>query len=380
MRLTLALLALLAAPLARAQDAAIDWDPAKTVVFGVGVINFKDQGLATWPQEGRRDTELMALLREKGAKEVVHLTDREATKQRIERDFGVFLDRTQPGQLLIVYYTGHGFLDGPQVGFVPWDGGATIDTTWRVNAVVDAIKAKFKGERALLIADCCHSGALAEVAAKQDDGGKIAWAALSSSQKPARSTGNWTFTESLLAGFRGDPRVDQDADGDVELAELSTFAASEMAFGEEQVTDEYVRGRFASSTRLARTSGSKTARVGEHVEVQAEGSWWKGRVLETKGDQVKVRFYGWAESYDEWATPDRVRAPRVEARAVGSKVEIEWKGTWYPGRVIETRGNLHKITYDGYDASWDEWVPQKRLRDPGAKDEPKRGNRRGGRR
>lgn len=373
------LLAALASPVG-AQDAPpLDWDPAKTVVFGVGVITFKDEGVATWPQEGRRDVELMALFRERGAKEVVHLTDREATKQRLERDFAVFLDRSQPGQTLVFYYTGHGFKDGAEVGVAPWDVGGTLDTTWRVSAVVEAIATKFKGDRVLLVADCCHSGALAEAAAKKDDGGRLAWAALTSSQKPARSTGNWTFTESLLAGLRGDPRVDVDANGIVALGELFTFAADEMAFGEEQVTDGYTRGsRFGASARLARAAGARAPRIGEHLEVEAEDSWWKARVLEVKGDRVKVRYYGWAESFDEWVGPDRVRTPRFTTRAVGSKVEIEWKGEWFPGRVLEARSGMHKVHYDGYDETWDEWVPAKRLREPGAKDEPRRGG--GGRR
>lgn len=51
-----------------------------------------------------------------------------------------------------------------------------------------------------------------------------------------------------------------------------------------------------------------------------------------------------------------------QAYKKGDKVEIEYSGTWYPGSILEVKDTQHKIHYDAYDSSWDEWVPTTRLR------------------
>jgi hypothetical protein len=50
----------------------------------------------------------------------------------------------------------------------------------------------------------------------------------------------------------------------------------------------------------------------------------------------------------------------------GSKVEIKWGSGWYKGSVIDTKGDQYKVSYNGYNSSWDEWVKADRLRTPGA--------------
>ncbi len=52
--------------------------------------------------------------------------------------------------------------------------------------------------------------------------------------------------------------------------------------------------------------------------------------------------------------------------AVGSKVEISWGGSWYKGSVLEVKGDQYKINYNGYGDSWNEWVRKDRLRAAGS--------------
>jgi agenet domain-containing protein len=46
----------------------------------------------------------------------------------------------------------------------------------------------------------------------------------------------------------------------------------------------------------------------------------------------------------------------------GDLVMIEWDGAWYDGKVVAIRGNKYRVTYDGWEASWNEEVPAARLR------------------
>lgn len=63
------------------------------------------------------------------------------------------------------------------------------------------------------------------------------------------------------------------------------------------------------------------------------------------------------------SAPVSPAAPRPPA---GERVEVEWKGRWLPARVVGVEGGRYRISYDGYDSSWDEWVTPARIRKPGA--------------
>lgn len=48
----------------------------------------------------------------------------------------------------------------------------------------------------------------------------------------------------------------------------------------------------------------------------------------------------------------------------GDAVMVEWKGSWWPAKVIAVQRGKHpyKIHYDGYSDSWNEWVGPKRIK------------------
>ncbi|HEX8386569.1 MAG TPA: Tudor-knot domain-containing protein [Rubricoccaceae bacterium] len=56
--------------------------------------------------------------------------------------------------------------------------------------------------------------------------------------------------------------------------------------------------------------------------------------------------------------------------AAGQAVHIDWEGTWYAGHVVEVGAGAtagqYKIHYDGWADSWDEWVTPEKLRLPSA--------------
>lgn len=50
---------------------------------------------------------------------------------------------------------------------------------------------------------------------------------------------------------------------------------------------------------------------------------------------------------------------------VGDKAEIYWKGTWFKGSIVADKNEegKFKISYDGWDSKWDEYVDIRRLRE-----------------
>ncbi len=62
------------------------------------------------------------------------------------------------------------------------------------------------------------------------------------------------------------------------------------------------------------------------------------------------------------ATTTATVAKAASAFKIGDKVDVNWKGSWYKGQVIGTPGNLFRVHYLGYASSWDENVTLSRLR------------------
>ena len=55
-------------------------------------------------------------------------------------------------------------------------------------------------------------------------------------------------------------------------------------------------------------------------------------------------------------------AATAKAQSVNDAVEIDFKGVWYPGKVLKVEGEMYFVSYDEWDAVWNEWVDAERLR------------------
>jgi hypothetical protein len=358
---------LLVVALGPAIRAAADvWEPKKTWVFAVGLVHWKDkQSFDSFPKKGRLEPALLDAFKERGvpADQIVYLQDEKATQAHIERAFRELLGKTGRDDMLIVYFQGHGYWDAAtgKHFFACYDCDDTH--TWAVDAIFDSIERDFKGSRAMLFADCCGSGGLCSAAVKRNT--HIAYACLASTFRNNSSTGAWTFTECLIKGLRGDPVVDLNGDGTIELNEFIRYAEVEVAFIEDQRSVAVTTGDFDTHLRLERATGPHDLAVGRHVEAKwDDGTWYKAEILAEKDGKIKVRYM----DDDSMATlpANQVRAWKPSPLPVGTRVvarvDDDEDKKWHPGKVVRTFENLQEVHFDDAPKLADEWVPKDRVK------------------
>lgn len=340
------------------------WNPAKTWAFIVGLLEWENVDIySSFPAEQRRDEQLVDLLIERGVPEdqVWYLQDSDATTEAILAAMEEHLVSATPDATLIVYYCGHGALyDDGGVYFASHDADDDENPGWAVSDIPDAIDELFPGNRAILLADCCHSGRLIDaVAAKRR---RVAYAAFGSSLAGELSTGNWTFTEAILSALRGEAYTDVDGSNTITLAELAKHIQAEMAFAEEQVAPFGTTQNFDPNFVLAAAQRRTDKRLGSNVAVYADAQWYLGQVTGVRKGELCVRYYGFEEYEDEWIDEAEARMLGRPRYPVGSTVEVQSEGKWYVATVKDERAGVHYIAYDDFDEVWNEWVPTRRIR------------------
>lgn len=102
-----------------------------------------------------------------------------------------------------------------------------------------------------------------------------------------------------------------------------------------------VGGHAATGTRLDTANGSNQA----------------DRVSGKNSNLQKVK-----PAITETRKTSTVKTASAASFKPGEKVEIEWKGQWYKGTVLEAGKNTYKVNYDGWGSLYDEWVPPARIR------------------
>ncbi len=340
------------------------WDPTRTWAFVVGILEWQHDDLyEPFPQEQRRDAELVKLLGKRGVpkQQIRYLQDRQATTAAIDTALTEMLTAAAPSSTLILYYCGHGALnDDGTVFFASYDADDDQNPGWSVDGIIDSIEAKFRGAQAILIADCCHSGHLADAVAARSR--RVAYASLGSSLASELSTDNWTFTEAILAALRGDAYTDSDNSTTITLAELAAHIQAEMAFAEEQVATFATSRGFDPHLVLATAHPRRDPQIGRNVAVQADGEWYAAQVIDVRNDEVKVRYYGYDSTHDEWISPEQVRSIGRPRYPVGTTVEVQRKQRWYLATILDERAGVHYVTYEGHGSDWNEWVGSRRIR------------------
>jgi hypothetical protein len=345
----------------------LGWQPRKTWVFVVGVLSWKhSETYGSFPVKNRRDNALVEFFAQSGVPEsqIVYLKDKQATQQQIDSAFTEQLKKIGADDLLIVYYAGHGTKsdDGNDVYLASYDAGDDDVDGWSINSIPGKINGS-KCRRVLWLIDCCYSGQAGLAITKQSKG--PAYAAVTSSAASESSTEHWTFTEALLDALRGVSYVDLNHDGAVTLSEFAAHVEADMNAAEEQRSTFAHTKAFDADMVLATAKPLANPRIGERAKARdSNGDWYACRIIEARGEKLKIHFIGYEDDEDLWVAPEDLQAIKPARYATGTKLEVLWKKHWYPATVLQAKDGVHLIHYTDYESKWDEWVPSRRIREP----------------
>ena len=115
----------------------LGWNPEHTWVFAVGTLAWQHaDNFPPFPQQDRRDAALVEFFRAQGvpAAQNVYLQDSQATTRRIQQAFEAHLVRADAGDLLVLYYCGHGGkTDDAAAYFASYDTDCARNQGWLVD-------------------------------------------------------------------------------------------------------------------------------------------------------------------------------------------------------------------------------------------------------
>jgi Caspase domain len=339
---------------------AAEWQFDKTHGVIVGVLKWKDPSLSPFSDKLRKDRELHALLSKRGAKNIKLLIEGQGTKKGIEAAIREAAAAAPADGTFFFYYAGHGIQikDGAMIANADIDSNREASGV-SIKAIADLIAANFKGKLVILSGDFCYSGALEQamriIAAKGKQVAVVASATASNT-----SSGNWTFTQTLIDCLAGSPFCDRNSDGSIVLSDVNEEIAEAMKYRERQRNGYFLSG-IDGSFKIANASGGKPANTGGYVIAPYEKRANPARIIARNGNKVTAEFYFYSEKKSASLDAGQLKPFEFRSVPVGSKIRALWNGKSYDAQVLKEEGGLHYITYPGFEAKWNEWIMADRI-------------------
>ena len=348
-------------------------DMSNTFVFISGVLQWEN-GLSGFDKKNRKDQELYDLFKKQGVPEdhMALLLDNKATKKEMLAQLEALCKKAGAGSTLIFYYAGHGMKsESGKTYFANYDinPDQPAATGLEVPEIRNVISKSFQGSTVWLTADCCYSGALIGEGEKLS--GKKVLVSTSATSSNA-STGNWTFSQSMIDCLSGLALADRNNDGIITAGEWKAELSDAMKYREQQMSGFKLIG-ITESTVIAKAGGRHPSTgdsefpAGCYVQILNGGSKEAARITGKSGNDYSCEFYHYSDKSVKTFTKDKLLPFRFAQYPAGKELEVEWNGKYYKAKVLKTDGDFHYITYPGYESYWDEWVMSDRIRSGDAK-------------
>lgn len=224
------------------------------VVVGVSKYQYAGKGILTNLLYADDDAEAFSIALKNQKWKSSHiklLTNEQATKRNVEVALESWLTKANPDDLIVLYWSGHGFPDpenAEKVYFACYDTDVSIPATgYRMDRVRAALEER-KARNVILLADTCHAGKLITRGNKgisiipqiekmrRDKNIPKGWIFMvgADSDRQAIEHTSWSngaFTHCLIKGLSGEADGFENAgprDGIVTMGELRIYLFTEM--------------------------------------------------------------------------------------------------------------------------------------------------------
>lgn len=390
------------------------FDPQNTYVFIAGVLQWKDnQSLPPFSNVHRKDEELKNKFIQMGvpATNIVAMFDEKATLKSMQNEIKALSAKCDHNSTFIFYYAGHGVKDTRnKLYFANFDIDVNKCSTtgFSMEWLGHQLNATNNSQQFILMADCCYSGGLLEQG-RAISGNERHTLVFSSATASNTSTGNWTFTQTVLDCLSGHVDFDTDGDGKITNRDMATEIKKAMKYREHQLSGYYstldnfvfveqvtkapnplknldrsvivesrtnrqnpdggkentTNNETRNNTTPEKTNTStntETYTAGEYAYGMYEKNWKPVRILRaTRDNKYLARFYFYSDYKDLLLSPAEIKKNYFPQHNVSDTVMVTWKGKEYAARILSTEDDFYLISYIEYDSSWDEWVMYDRM-------------------
>lgn len=190
----------------------------KLYIFSVGISNYQSSTLAKLGYASKDAKDFVNTITSSDVsmyEEIVApviLTDKDATKSNIEKGLSNLTKTVGQDDVVFLYFSGHGMLDGEDAYFMSVDASSEEPYTGVDFALIrkNMVKLKDKKCKVVIFMDACYSGAMFNAKSNIKnitfaDNGIIGFYSSTASQTSAEfsSDGNGLFTKALIEGLKG---------------------------------------------------------------------------------------------------------------------------------------------------------------------------------
>ena len=152
----------------------------------IGNNNYQDPGYPTLQSAVSDATAVSQVLKARYGFQATLLPN--ASRLEILTALNSMREKLGPDDNLLIYYAGHGELQGRQGYWIPVDAKDKTASTWISNAAISDILTTIKSRHILVVADSCYSGTLTRAGVASFDNGAL-------------SADKWTaFVDKMLSG------------------------------------------------------------------------------------------------------------------------------------------------------------------------------------
>jgi len=105
-------------------------------------------------------------------------------------------------------------------------------------------------------------------------------------------------------------------------------------------------------------------KVNEKVEIEWGGNWYPGKIINVNDEDKTflVAYDGWEDSTNEWVTIERLKYKKATGKfKVGDKVQVEYGMIPEAATITEVGENKYHIVFDKT-VFGDKWVSESQIK------------------